>query len=232
MKGLNFPNGQLSAKTALVTGAGKRVGRAIAEELARAGARLIGHYHSTELPDGLQADLRQPEAAQFLVDETVKKTGRIDILVNSAAGYAKTPLAQLSDEIWREMMALNLDAPMRLMRTAAAAGVTAIVNIVDVGASQPWPNYLAYSHVQGGAPPSVALSGVGAGAEDTRQLHRPGDGGVSRRSGRAPARGAAQKDAAPARGTPEDVARAVRFLVENDYITGVCLPVDGGAGLR
>jgi NAD(P)-dependent dehydrogenase (short-subunit alcohol dehydrogenase family) len=76
----------LAGKSALVTGAAKRVGRAIAEELARAGANVIWHHHSTPMANGVSADLRDPQAAQFLVDEVVKRQGRLDLLVNSAAG--------------------------------------------------------------------------------------------------------------------------------------------------
>src|SRR6185295_2710919 len=78
---------ELAGKTALVTGAARRVGRAIAEELERAGARVVAHSHSS--PGGVRADLRDPAAAQLLVDEALRLTGRLDLLINSAAGYAR-----------------------------------------------------------------------------------------------------------------------------------------------
>src|SRR2546429_9137668 len=81
---------ELAGKTALVTGAARRVGRAIAEELSRAGARVVAHHHASPPPDdheAVRADLRDPNAAQFLVDEALRRTGRLDLLVNSAAGY-------------------------------------------------------------------------------------------------------------------------------------------------
>jgi len=223
---------ELSGKTALVTGAGKRVGRAIADELAQAGARVIRHVHSTNLEDGVPADLRDPQAAQFLVDETVKRAGRLDVLVNSAAGYARTPLDQLGDDVWRSMLGLNLDAPMRLMRAAVPAGVSAIVNIVDVGAFQPWPNYLAYSTSKAALlhlsrclalelAPKVRINCIAPGT-----VAFPDDWDEPRRAAQL------QRTPLAREGHPDDVARAVRFLVENDYLTGVCLPVDGGSGLR
>jgi pteridine reductase len=130
------------------------------------------------------------------------------------------------------MMALNLDAPMRLMRAAVPAGVVSIVNIVDVGAQQPWPNYLAYSTSKAALlhlsrclalelAPGVRVNCVAPGT-----VAFPDDWSEARR--------AAQLERTPLgrEGHPEDVARAVRFLMENDYLTGVCLPVDGGAALR
>jgi pteridine reductase len=221
---------ELSGKTALVTGAARRVGKAIADELEAAGAFVVRHSHASGI--GEVADLREPEAAQKLVDAALAKTGRLDVLVNSAAAYGRTPLSQLTDEEWRAMMALNLDAPMRLMRAAAAAGVSAIVNIVDVAAWQPWPSWLAYSTSKAALlhlsrclalelAPRVRVNCVAPGT-----VAFPDDWDEARR--------ARQLEKTPLRraGEPADVARAVRFLVENDYLTGVCLPVDGGAGLR
>jgi pteridine reductase len=220
----------LHGKTALVTGAARRVGRAIADELSAAGARVVRHAHSSSAE--VQADLRDPDAAQKIVDEAVKLTGRLDVLVNSAAGYARTPLAELSDDAWRQMMSLNLDAPMRLMRAAVPAGVACIVNIADVGAQQPWPNYLAYSTSKAAL---LHLSRCLALELAPRvRVNCVAPGTVAFPDDWTPERRAAQLRRTPLQreGSPADVARAVRFLVENDYLTGVCLPVDGGAALR
>src|SRR5581483_5486545 len=101
----------LAGKTVLVTGAARRVGRAIAEELARAGARIVIHHAHSDadaaalantLRDAfvIQADLRDPAAAARVVDETVARGGAVDALVNCAADYARTPLGELTDEKW------------------------------------------------------------------------------------------------------------------------------------
>jgi NAD(P)-dependent dehydrogenase (short-subunit alcohol dehydrogenase family) len=233
----------LHGKTILVTGAARRVGRAIAEELAAGGARIVVHYHSGDdeaaalwqsLPDSLivRADLRRPEAARAVVEAALDGTGRLDAVVSSAAGYARTPLAELTDEVWDAMLALNLSAPMRLARAAVPAGATAIVNLVDIAAWQPWPNYLAYSTAKAGLlhltrclavelAPTVRVNAVAPGT-----VAFPDDWDEARR--------ARQESRIPLgrSGSPADAARAVRFLLEEDYLTGVCLPVDGGAGLR
>src|SRR6185312_8374635 len=92
----------------------------------------------------VQADLRDRDAAARLIDDAAA-AGALDILVNSAAGYARTPLLTMSDDEWDDLQALNVAAPMRLMREAARAGVASIVNIVDVAAWQPWANWSAYA---------------------------------------------------------------------------------------
>jgi pteridine reductase len=228
---------QLEGKTALVTGGARRVGRAIVDELRAAGARVAIHHHASdaEPPAGcvaIRADLREPASAARVVDETVRALGAIDFLVNSAAGYQRTPLAELSDEKWDAMLALNLSAPMRLVRAAVPAGVRAIVNIVDVAAWQPWPNWLAYSTSKAALlhltrclalelAPRVRVNAVAPGTvafpESWTAEQR------ARQEARIPLGHA---------GEPADVARAVRFLLTEEYLTGIVLPVDGGSGLR
>jgi pteridine reductase len=222
----------LSGKTAIVTGGARRVGQAIVLELSAAGARVVVHHHSST-PDttgeSVQADLRHPGAAEKIV---AAAGGKVDILVNSAAGYQRTPLDTLSDDQWDAMLALNLTAPMRLIRAAVPAGVSSVVNIVDIAAWQPWPNWLAYSTSKAGLlhltrclalelAPRVRVNAVAPGT-----VAFPEDWDAERR-----AKMEAKIPLGHA-GSPEDVARAVRFLCEQDYLTGVCLPVDGGSGLR
>jgi pteridine reductase len=232
----------LDGKVALVTGGARRVGRAIVEELAAGGARVaIHHAHSdaeaAQLAKSIggvaiRADLRDPAAPARIVDETRRALGGVDLLVNSAADYARSPLAELTDERWASMLELNLTAPMRLVRAAVPAGVQSIVSIVDVAAWQPWPNWLAYSTSKAALlhltrclalelAPAVRVNAVAPGTAAF-----PEDW--------TPERRVAQEARIPLRraGEPADVARAVRFLLTEDYLTGVCLPVDGGAGLR
>jgi pteridine reductase len=233
----------LAGKTALVTGGARRVGRAIVEELARAGARVVIHHRDS--PDEaralaaahagaavVQADLVERAAAARVINEAVAAVGRLDLLVNNAAGYARTPLATMDDDAWDATFALNLDAPMRLMREAARAGASAIVNIVDVAAWQPWGNWSAYATSKAALlhlsrclalelAPRTRVNCVAPGTvifpDDWDQVRR--------------ARQLAKVPLARA-GTPEDVARAVRYLCEEEFLTGACIPVDGGAGLR
>ncbi|HEX9101017.1 MAG TPA: SDR family oxidoreductase, partial [Polyangia bacterium] len=207
--------------------------------LARAGCRVVIHYNGSSgdalaleraLPGAraLQADLRDRAAAARLVADA----GALDILVNSAAGYARTPLATMSDDAWDDMLALNLAAPMRLMREAARAGASAIVNIVDVAAWQPWAHWSAYATSKAALlhlsrclalelAPRTRVNCIAPGT-----VIFPDDWDEARR-----AQQLAKVPLARA-GAPADVARAVRYLCEEDFLTGACIPVDGGAGLR
>jgi pteridine reductase len=229
----------LAGKTILVTGAARRVGRAIAEELARAGARIaIHHAHSDEDAQALQctlkgstvvkADLRDPAAPGRLIDQL----GKLDALVNCAADYYRTPLADLTAERWDAMHALNVRAPMLLIQAAVQHGATSVVNIVDIAAQQPWANWSAYATSKAALlhltkclalelAPRVRVNAIAPGT-----VIYPEDWDEARR--------ATQNKKIPLGrpGDPADVARATRFLLTEDYLTGVCLPVDGGAGLR
>jgi pteridine reductase len=125
-----------------------------------------------------------------------------------------------------------LTAPLRLIREALPRGLRAVVNIVDVAAYQPWPNYPAYSTSKAGLlhltrclalelAPRVRVNAVAPGT-----VAFPDWFDEARRSRQV------ERIPLGREGTLTDAARAVRFLIEEDYLTGVCLPVDGGAGLR
>jgi pteridine reductase len=236
----------LQGKTALVTGGARRVGRAIVEELARAGCRVVIHHASSDAdaaalaralatsdyaPAVVKADLRERAAARAVIDAAVAATGRLDILVNSAADYKRTPLATLDDDTWQALHELNVAAPMRLMREAARVGVASIVNIVDVAAWQPWGNWSAYAtskaallHLSRCLAVELAPIRVNCVAPGT--VIFPDDWDAERRKKQL------AKVPLGRAGAPTDVARAVRFLCEEEYLTGVCVPVDGGVGLR
>jgi pteridine reductase len=239
-----MPRMELDGKTALVTGGARRVGRAIVEELARAGCRVVIHHRESDAeaaalaaalpgaPVVVRADLRAGGAARTIVDAAVTATGRLDILVNSAADYARTPLATVDDAAAAAMYQLNVLAPLGLMREAARAGVASIVNVVDVAAWQPWPSWSVYASTKAAllhlgrclALELAPKTRVNAVAPGTAIF--PAEWDERRR--------AAQLARIPLarEGRPEDIARAVRYLCEEDYVTGVCLPVDGGVGLR
>lgn len=242
----------LSGKNVLVTGGARRIGRAIVEEVAARGARVIVHHaHSGdeaaevaravarpggEAPIVVAGDLRAPGGAAEIVRAAVAACGRLDGLVNSAAVYGRTPMAGTDDATWdatwSEMMALNLAAPAKLVRAALPHGLSSVVNIVDIAAWQPWPNWSIYSTSKAALlhltrclavelAPSVRVNAVAPGT-----VLWPEDWDEERR-----ARQAAKIPLGRA-GTPADVARAVAWLLEEGYVTGACLPIDGGAGLR
>lgn len=235
----------LSGKIALVTGAAHRLGRAIATALASAGADIALHFgHSVE--DALrtaeelrglgrrvelfQADLAQPEQIRAMFALVHDAFGRLDVLVNSAAVYDRTPIDALTAEQWDRHMAVNARAPALCIRHALplmqAGG--SIVNITDISAERAWGGYTAYcaskaaltavtkSAARGLAGRGIRVNAVAPGAilwhdESPEQREKVLRQVPLKRSG-----------------TPEDVASAVVFLCRSDYITGQTLRVDGG----
>ena len=242
----------LRGRTALVTGAARRVGRAIALHLAERGAHLAVHHHQSVAAAEsaaaeivtrggrahvVQSDLSDPNAAIRLVDDVVSAFGSLDILVNSAAVMQRTPFGSVTAAEWDAMMALNVRAPFLLAQAAAphlarATGGGAIVNIADLAAFETWPAYVPHGVSKAGIvyltralarllAPAVRVNAVAPGA-----VLPPADWG--------PAQVERLRASTPLQriGDPIDVARAVAFLLESDYVTGETILVDGGRHIR
>ncbi len=235
-------------KVALVTGAARRVGRAVALELARAGCDVALHYHRSEpqarelvnLVTGLgrraaafQADLGEPEAPQRLVAQVRQVMGGPDVLVNNASLFEPTPLEPGSQADWAAAFQVNAIAPALLAAAAApgmkAAGGGRIVNLVDILAERPIRRYPAYCASKAALAsltrslalelaPEINVNGIAPGIAVFPEAY---DAGLrARLVGRVPLR---------REGTPEGIASLVRYLVtEGDYITGQIIAVDGG----
>jgi len=239
-----------SEKVVLVTGAARRVGAEIARCLHAAGATVALHYRRSageaeELAGALcarrpgsaftlQADLLEPGAAEAVVVDAVARHGRLDGLVNNASSFFPTPVGQITETAWADLLGSNLKAPLFLMQAAAPALTAAggaVVNIVDIHAERPMAGYPVYSAAKAGLlgltramaielAPRVRVNAVSPGA-----IAWPDDGQFS-----AAERAAIENHALLRKtGSPADVAGAVRFLLfEAPYVTGQVLAVDGG----
>ncbi len=239
----------LAGSTALVTGGAHRLGRAIALELARAGADVAIHYHrSAEAAQALVAEIEQlgahavaiagdlaavPEAER-VVDAALAHWGRLDLLVNNAGIWGATPLGTVTAERWDELLATNTRSAFFTAQRAAPAlraARGAIVNIADVGALRPWRNHTPYLVSKGGV---VTLTEALAKdlAPDVR-VNAVAPGPVLLPDDWTPEQAvrSAKSVLLQRLGSPEDVAQAVLFLARAQYITGVILPVDGGQRL-
>jgi pteridine reductase len=241
-------------KVVLVTGAARRVGAEIARCLHAAGATVALHYRrSADEAEALaqalcdrrtgsaftvRADLLEQDAAEGLVAAVLSNRGRLDGLVNNASSFFPTPVGQITEAAWADLLGSNLRAPLFLMQAAAPALATAggaVVNIVDIHAERPLAGYPVYSAAKAGLlgltramavelAPRVRVNGVSPGA-----IAWPEDGQFS------PAERAAIEDHALLRrsGSPADIAGAVRFLLfEAPYVTGQILSVDGGRSVH
>ena len=241
---------ELAGRVALVTGAGRRVGRALAVALGARGMRVVVHYHGSQagaeetarlIRDGggmasiARADLTDVADAERLVDATVAGSGTLDVLVNSAAVMLRTPLGETTTAEWDAMFALNLRAPYFLSQRAAPALRSArgcIVNIADLAAFETWPAYVPHGLTKAAVVQMTrALARVLA---PEVRVNAVAPGVVLLPKGWTDTDAERLRSTTPlARlGTPEDVAAAMLYLIDADFVTGEVITVDGGRHVR
>jgi pteridine reductase len=228
-----------NGKVALVTGAGVRVGAAIAHELAREGWTVAGHYR-THPPRGLAAalpcDLAAADGPGRLAADFQARFDRLDLLVNSAAGFDALSLADTDAAAFDSQMDLNARAPLLLVRALAPLLVRArgaVVNVADVGGGLvPWKGYTAYAASKAALVRLTECLALELAPEVRVNAVAPGT--VLWPESYPPARRQALVRRIPLgrAGNPEDVAAAVRYLAEAPFVTGAVLPVDGGRHLN
>lgn len=236
-----------TGKTALITGGAHRVGKAITLALAQAGANVVINYNASSKAaeitlaearefgvDALavQADISDPQQVKAMADAAKQRFGTVDILVNSASPWRQTPFPTANFDDWHLVTGVlingsfycaNAIAPMMLEK-----GEGAIVNIVDLSAWEPWPDFMAHSVGKAALlalsrqlalelAPAVRVNAVAPGPVlpppdfDQEKITRT-----------------AKKTLLGRWGSAEDVAEAVLYLVKADYVTGEAIAVDGG----
>jgi pteridine reductase len=240
----------IEGKVAIVTGGARRVGREIALTLAARGAELVVHYRDSERqaqevlaqakrhggkPVAVRADLSRRAEVGPVVDAALRAFGRVDFLVNSASLFYRTPFAELTEGAWDEMLAVNLTAPLLLARAAGESmlrqGRGKIVNIADIGGLKIWKEYLAYSVSKAGL---IALTrGLARALAPAVQVNAIAPGVVLLPEGTSEEERETSRRRIPLQrlGTPADVAHTVLYLLENDFVTGEVVTVDGGQTL-
>jgi NAD(P)-dependent dehydrogenase (short-subunit alcohol dehydrogenase family) len=239
---------ELLGKVALVTGAGKRLGRAIALELAGKGARLVVHYNRSSddaqrtcaeiaalggqavaLPAEL-TDLDQIAKLFAAIDE---RFGRLDVLVNNAAAFYPTPLDELTPAEWAGLFDVNVRAPVFCMQHAARlmrkAGGGCIINMTDVSVANPWRNHVAYCASKA-ALAAATISCAKALARDHIRVNAVAPGVIEPAPGMTPEQFEARKRQTllGRAGTLAELASAITFIIANDYITAQTIAIDGG----
>jgi pteridine reductase len=245
----------LSGQVALVTGSAHRVGKAIALELARRGVHILVHYSSsasaaTETVREIKsfgvdayavgADIRSQSGVEAIFTALREHFGRLHILVNSASNFQKSELLEVSLADWQETLAINLTAPFLCTQAAAAMmrqndpSGGAIVNILDRGAVQPWREYPQHSVSKAGLWMLTQVSAISLGPDIRVNAVLPGP--VMKPAGTNMSDADWEKIGAkiPLQrvGSADDVARAVAYLVSEDFITGTVIHTNGGEHLQ
>lgn len=242
----------LNDKVILITGAARRIGAAIVTRLHANGARVAIHYRSsTKAAEQLavdlnkvtensaiaiQADLADTEKLPALIDAVVEWGGRLDGLVNNASSFYPTPIGDISEEQWDELMGSNLKAPLFLSQAASphlrdSAGT--IINILDIHAQRPLRDHAVYGTAKAGLAmltrslakdlaPHVRVNGVSPGA-----IMWPKEGMTD-----AAQQSILRQIPLGRTGEPEDIATCVLYLIRDaSYVTGQIIAVDGGRSI-
>ncbi len=245
----------MQGKVVLITGGAKRVGAASARLLHAAGANLMIHYRSsatearalsTELnalrADSvalIQADLLDIGGLPALVHQTVATFGGLDVLLNNASSFYPTPVGNIAEKDWTDLMGSNLKAPLFLSQAAAPElrkRRGCIINITDIHADRPMKNYVVYSVAKAGLvgltkslarklAPEVRVNGIAPGPI----MWPEGDANFDEVSRQRIISHTMLKRA----GDPSDIALAVRFFaMDTHFVTGQILAVDGGRSAK
>ncbi len=242
---------ELGGKVALVTGAGRRLGQAMARALAGRGMTLAIHHHASsagarQLRDEVKAaggraecfaaDLSDAEAACALAPRVMESFGQLDVLVNSAAVMHQVSFEDTTPELYDAVLGLNLRSVFFCTQGAAPALRASrgkVVNLADLAGLQPWPGFAAHSVSKAGVvmltkvlarslAPDVTVNAIAPGAVLVPDDY---DAGERERLAKATPLGRL--------GSPGDVVAALLFLLEGgDFVTGEVLTVDGGRLLR
>ena len=244
------PAAQLSGKTVLVTGAARRIGAAIAQAMHAAGANVVIHHRgSADAAATLARDLNQRQrraprstlhadladlgSIASVVEQTVARFGRLDVLVNNASSFYPTPVGEITPRQWDDLIGSNLRAPLFLSQAAAPElkrNQGLILNLIDIHALRPLRRHTVYSVAKAGLAtltrslarelaPEVRVNGIAPGpvlwpeADLEPELKQE----------------IMERTALKRMGTPDDVARAAVFFAQDaPYVTGQILAVDGG----
>jgi pteridine reductase len=239
----------LEGKVVLITGAARRVGAQIARTLQSAGANVMIHHHTSSdearaLESELntqrggsaalvRADLLDTAKLGDIIATTVKTFGQLDVLINNASTFYPTPVGEITEAHWNDLLGTNLKAPLFLAQAAAPAlrlthGL--VLNIADIHGMRPLRRYTTYSVAKAGLimltkslarelGPQVRVNAIAPGP-----VMWPQD-----RADRALQRKIIDRTQLKRPGSPQDVARTALFLcAEAPYVTGQILAVDGG----
>jgi pteridine reductase len=242
---------ELKGKRALVTGGAVRIGRHIALALAAQGCHIFLHFgRSKSEAEATAADIRalgvdcRLHAADLSKSAAVLALGRAalrlkggcDVLVNSAAVFPRVPLDRATPKDFDEPYAVNLRGPALLTQVMGTAWQRAgregrIINIADVGGRMAWPGALPYSLSKAGVLQLTRVSAAALAPTVLVNSVSPGPMLMPDRHSAAQKKASLKRSLLGRLGGPEEIARAVVFVAQSDFMTGSDLVVDGGRQL-
>ncbi len=241
---------QARPKGALVTGAGDRLGRALAIGLAQRGFKVAVHYRTSEsgahetarliqanggTAEIIQADLSNWSIAQALARDAENLVGPLGVLINSASLFEDDAIETLTEESWRAHMAANLEGPIALAQAFAAQlpedATGDIINIVDQRVLRPNPRFFSYSLSKAALhaatttlaqalAPRIRVNAIGPGP--TMRNIRQSEEDFAKQAGATNLGHGAE---------PDDIVRAASYLLDSEAVTGQMIAVDGGQHL-
>lgn len=234
-------------KNILITGSAVRIGRAIALSLADAGANIAVHYNSSKkeakiLAEELKnkgvrvslvrADIKKSKEIALAVETAAKELGGLDVLINNAAIFYPTPISAVKDEDWDNFFSVNLRSQFYFARAFAekkgTGSIRKIINFADSSAISPAANFIPYG-VSKAAVIALTKGLAKAYAPDILvNALCPGPTLLQEEGDERSFERAVAKTALKNKGTIEDIVRTVQFLLDDDYITGQEIFVDGG----
>jgi len=247
---------KLKGKVAFVTGSSRRIGAEVVKKLHSAGADMVVHYrNSFQEADQLcvalnqiranscmlqQGELTNVDVLPTMIANVLDHYGRLDILINNASSFYPTPVGDIRESDWDNLVGSNLKAPLFLSQAAAAELKKrggCIVNMADVHGFRPLKGYPVYSVAKAGLimltqslarelGPEVRVNAIAPGAILWPETDEASGSDAEHQA-------LLNKTSLLREGCPDDIAKAVLFLVQDaDYITGHTLPVDGGRMLN
>ena len=241
---------ELNNAVILVTGAAVRVGRAVALHLAEQGAHISFTYYLDSEPwkqtkaeieaYGVGAlarrvEMRTAGEIRALVSATVERFGRVDVLINNASVWLKTPFLEITEEEWDMALEVNLKGPFLAAQAVAPAmleqGRGVILNMTDLSAFQVWPGYTHHAASKAGLVALTKSLAVELAPTIRVNAIAPGTVLLPENHTAEKKRWAEENSLLKQVGQPQDVARMVAFLIVNEFTTGSVYFVDGGRSI-